>query len=168
MAEEIELFNKALTQYAAGPDLLEAALSGLSEADLDLAADHDCWTIRQIVHHIADGDELWKFCIKAALGNPQGPFSLEWYWDRPQVDWASDWAYDRLSIATSLQLLRTSRRQIVELLQQSPQAWQKSIQVKWPHRTAEQVTIGYVLEMQAAHVGGHIEDIQMIRRVCQI
>ena len=168
MAEEIDLFNQTLIQYAAGPDLLEAALIGLSEADLDLAADPNGWTIRQIVHHITDGDELWKFCIKAALGNPEGHFSLRWYWDRPQVDWASIWAYERLSIDMSLQLLRTNRHQIVELLKLSPQAWQKSIWVEWPRCPAEQVTIRYVLEMQTGHVSGHIDDIQLIRRAFQI
>lgn len=167
MPEEIDLFNQALGQYAAGADLLEAALNGLTETDLDLALEPESWTIRQIVHHIADGNELWKYCIKAALVNPKVLFSLHWYWDRPQVDWAINWAYGSLPIAPSLQLLRTNRQQIVELLHLSPQAWENSIWVEWPHRPAGQVSIRNLLEMQASHVAGHIEDIRRIRQKYQ-
>jgi len=42
------------------------------------------WTIRQIVHHVAGGDDLWKAAIKAAIGNSRGLFSYCWYWDKPQ------------------------------------------------------------------------------------
>ncbi|NTU56358.1 MAG: DinB family protein, partial [Anaerolineales bacterium] len=65
-----------LTQYADGPSLLDSALSGLRETDLDLAPSADSWSIRQIVHHIVDGDDIWKTCIKTALGNSEALFSL--------------------------------------------------------------------------------------------
>ena len=61
--------SATLALYADGPTQLEAVLMGLTESDLNLAQPGDSWTIRQIVHHLADGDDLWKTCIKAALGN---------------------------------------------------------------------------------------------------
>ena len=61
---------------------LEAAVAGLSENELD--SPRGGWSIRQIVDHIVDGDDLWKTCIKAALGNSEGQFSLLWYWDLPR------------------------------------------------------------------------------------
>ncbi|MBX6341716.1 MAG: VOC family protein, partial [Thermomicrobiaceae bacterium] len=42
--------------YAEGPAALERALAGLDGADLDLARAPGAWTIRQIVHHVADSD----------------------------------------------------------------------------------------------------------------
>jgi len=42
------------------------------------------------VHHLADGDDIWTICIKAALGNSEGLFSLQWYWDKPQTEWAEN------------------------------------------------------------------------------
>ncbi len=65
-----------LARYADGPTLLDSALAGLSETDLDLALSADSWSIRQIVHHLADGDDIWKICIKAALGNSDGTFIM--------------------------------------------------------------------------------------------
>jgi len=44
---------------------------------------------RQIVHHIADGDDLWKTYIKIALGNEQAEFTLAWYLAFPQTEWAN-------------------------------------------------------------------------------
>jgi uncharacterized damage-inducible protein DinB len=153
-----------LALYADGPAQLEAALKGLTESDLDLAQTSDSWTIRQIVHHLADGDDIWKTCIKAALGNGEGLFSLQWYWDRPQTEWAANWKYASRRIEPSLALLRANRHHIVELVQQTAYAWEKSIRLKWPESEEERITIGEVLEMQASHVVGHINDIRMIRQ----
>jgi hypothetical protein len=156
--------NATLALYANGPARLEAALVGLTEPDLNLAQTSDSWTIRQIVHHLADGDDIWKTCVKAALGNREGLFSLQWYWDRPQTEWAANWKYAARRIEPSLALLRANRRHIVELVQQTPNAWEKSTRLKWPDGEEAQITIGEVLEMQASHVVGHINDIQRIRQ----
>jgi hypothetical protein len=164
MTEQADNPDVTLTQYADGPAQLEAVLIGLTESDLNLAQTIDTWTFRQIVHHIVDGDDIWKTCIKAALGNPEGLFSLQWYWDRPQAEWAENWRYANRAIEPSLALFRANRHHIVELAQQTPNAWEKSIRIKWPHRKEERITIGHVLEMQTRHVVGHISDIQTIRR----
>jgi len=164
MTGQADNINATLAQYADGPAQLEAALIGLTESDLNLAQTTDTWTIRQIVHHIVDGDDIWKTCIKAALGNSEGLFSLQWYWDRPQTEWAETWRYANRRIEPSLVLLRANRHHIEELVRQTPNAWEKSIRLKWPDTEEERITIGDVLEMQARHVIGHINDIQMIRR----
>jgi hypothetical protein len=163
MTGQADNIDATLAQYADGPALLEAALGGLTEADLDLARTDDTWTIRQIVHHIVDGDDIWKTCIKAALGNSEGLFSLQWYWDRPQTEWAETWGYAHRSIGSSLALLHANRTHIEELVRQTPNAWEKSIRLKWPDTEEERIAIGDVLEMQARHVAGHINDIRMIR-----
>jgi hypothetical protein len=153
-----------LALYVDGPAQLDAALTGLAESDLDLALTNDAWTIRQIVHHIVDGDDIWKTCIKAALGNRDGLFSLQWYWDKPQIEWAENWNYSDRSLESSLALLRANRRHIEELVRLTPNAWEKSIRLKWPDTEEERITIGEVLEMQARHIVGHIHDIQLIRQ----
>jgi uncharacterized damage-inducible protein DinB len=144
---------------------LEAALVGLTESDLNTAQTTGTWTIRQIVHHIVDGDDIWKTCIKAALGNSEGLFHLQWYWDRPQTEWAENWRYANRSIEPSLALFRANRCHVMALIQQVPAAWEQSIRVKWPDQQEERITVGDVIEMQAGHTMGHIHDIRMIRQV---
>jgi len=153
-----------LTRYADGPAQLEAAIAGLTEAELDLAQAAGAWTIRQIVHHIADGDALWQVGIKAALGNSQGVFSFHWYWDVPQDTWAERWNYAGRAIEPSLAIFRANRRHVVQLIQQIPDAWERHIAVQWPNGQEEQVTAGWVIGMQADHVVAHIEDIRLIRQ----
>jgi len=165
MTKQADISSEILAQYADGPAQLEAALNGLTESDLNLALTADSWSIRQMVHHLADGDDIWKICIKAALGNSEGLFTLQWYWDKPQMEWSENWKYASRSIEPSLALLRANRQHIVELVQQTPNAWEKSIRLKWPDRQEEErITIGDVLLMQARHIVGHINDIQTIRR----
>lgn len=151
-----------LAQYTDGPSLLDSALTGLSETDLDLAPSTDSWSIRQIVHHLADGDDIWKTCIKIALGNENGFFILQWYWEKPQMQWSENWQYASRGIESSLALLRVNRCHIVELLQQTPGAWEKSARLKRPDGQEERVTVGWIVEMQTRHVLEHIKDIQAI------
>ena len=164
MTEQTRDPDAILARYVEEPTQLEAAIAGLTEADLNLAQSADTWTIRQIVHHIVDGDDIWKIGIKAALGNSAGSFSLQWYWDRPQDEWVESWNYAGRAIEPSLALFRANRRHIVQLLSQIPDAWERHISIQWPDGQKAQITVGYIIEMQAGHALGHIDDIRTIRQ----
>jgi uncharacterized damage-inducible protein DinB len=81
-----------LEHYGNGPALLQAILEGLPDEALELQLSPESWSIRQLVHHIADGDYLWKEFILRAAGEPQEEFSLEWYWCLPQDEWVKRWS----------------------------------------------------------------------------
>jgi uncharacterized damage-inducible protein DinB len=164
MTEHLQDLDVILARYADGPAQLEAALAGLSEADLDVALTDDAWTIRQIVHHVVDGDDLWKVAIKAALGNSRMLFSYLWYWDIPQDIWAESWNYAGRAVEPSLALFRANRRHIVQLLQTIPAAWERYTLITLPDGEEKSTTISYVVEMQAHHVTHHIDDIRRIRQ----
>lgn len=153
-----------LARYADGPAQLEAAVAGLTGAELDVARRPDTWTVRQIVHHVVDSDALWETCIKAALRNSQDVFSLQWYWNIPQAKWIEIWDYASRPIEPSLARFRANRCHTAQLLRRIPGAWERSILVKWPHRPEEPVTIGDVVETQANHAMGHIKEIRRIRQ----
>lgn len=157
-----------LTLYMDGPANLESAVAGLSEASLNLAPNADSWSIRQIVHHVVDGDDLWKAGVRAALGNEDGLFTLQWYWDKPQTAWAESWAYASRPIAPSLALLRANRAHTISLLEHLPGVWEKTIRVRWPGGNEKRISIRDILDMQANHVVGHINDINMIRQMHHI
>ena len=153
-----------LSEYANGPARLEAALTGLSDSELDLSLGENAWSIRHIVHHLADGDDLWKACIKAALGNGDGLFTLQWYWDKPQMEWSESWSYTSRSVESSLTLLDANRHHIIELLEHVPGALEKSIRLQPPHGAEVHITVREVIEMQVRHMTGHTQDIQAIRQ----
>ncbi len=49
------------------PDLLQAAVSGLSDAQLDTPYREGGWTVRQVVHHVADSHANSYIRFKLAL-----------------------------------------------------------------------------------------------------
>lgn len=165
MDEQMSQREATLARFADGPNLLEAAIAGLSGAELDLAERDDTWTIRQLVHHIADGDDLWKAFIKRAIGNPGGTFELQWYWEMPQDEWVERWAYASREIEPSLVLFRANRAHIVQLLDHVPGAWEQSLLVRWPNGVQQELNVASVVEVQARHVTGHLDDIRRARQV---
>jgi len=164
MTDQVTDQSDILAGYAAGPDRLEAAIAGLSAADLDLALGSDTWSIRQIVHHIADGDDLWKEFVKRAIGNPGGEFTLAWYWQIRQAEWARRWAYRERDIEPSLALFRASRAHVVQLLAHRPEAWSNSLLIRWQDGEEAHTSVEWVVAMQARHIDGHLDDIRRIRQ----
>ena len=156
--------DSVIARYIEGPILLERALTGLKDAELDTAPTKGGWTIRQIVHHIVDGDDIWKTCIKQALGNEQTEFSLDWYRSLPQDTWADRWAYAQRSVDVSLDLLRAIRGHVVQILEHVPDGWNRTVGFREPNDEIERVPVGFVIEMQANHVVHHVQQIEAILR----
>lgn len=163
MHTQIPNTKMMLSLFASCPDILESAIAGLGDTDLDHSLTPESWTIRQIVHHIADGDDLWKSFIKQAAGAPGTHFALEWYWQIQQDQWVEHWAYGKRAVEPSLALFRASRANISQLLTTVPEVWGNSLVIRLPGRPEECVTIREVIEMQTRHVSAHIEEIKKIR-----
>jgi hypothetical protein len=106
MNAQLRGHEEIIANYGNCPSQLEAALLGLSEINLDLRTSAEGWAIREIVHHIADGDDMWKMFIKQAIGNPDSEFFLNWYWQEPQDAWAKSWNYNERLIEPSLAMFR--------------------------------------------------------------
>lgn len=56
-----------LAQLAAAPEKLRAAVVGLSDNQLDTTYRPDGWTVRQVVHHLADAQVNWYIRTKLAV-----------------------------------------------------------------------------------------------------
>lgn len=165
MDQQMSERSPFITSYAGGPYLLETAITGLSATELDIAESGDRWTIRQIVHHVVDGDDIWKAFIKQAIGNPGSRFDLQWYWELPQDEWGERWGYASRAIEPSLALFRACREHIAQLLQELPAVWEQTLLIKWPNGEQQEVSVAWVVEMQSQHVLGHVEDIRRARKV---
>ena len=73
--------NEILELFKQGPSILENALAGLSDSELDYTPSNGGWTIRQIVHHISDGDDLWKIVSRLhwVMNKLNSVFSGTWH-----------------------------------------------------------------------------------------
>jgi hypothetical protein len=151
-----------LSRYRDGPSLLERTVAGAGSGDLDFVPPGGGWTIRQIVHHIVDGDDIWKLCIKMAIGNEHAEFELGWYGELTQRTWADRWAYGHRSIDVSLFLFKAIREHVLQLLETVPDAWDHAVMVRTRDGQKERVPVGYIIQMQADHLFHHVECIQRI------
>jgi hypothetical protein len=163
MNQQPILPDHILTRYAGGPKLVQSAIRGLEESQLDLSLSPENWSIRQLVHHITDGDYLWKEFLLRAAGEPEREFNLAWYWCLPQDDWVKRWSYAGRDIKHSLELFAANRAHTMELLKKVPELWGKSLLIPNPHEEQERATVSEVVEMQSRHVERHVEDIHQIR-----
>lgn len=156
--------DRTLSRFREGPILLEQTVSGLQDSELDFTPAAGGWSIRQIVHHIVDGDDIWKFGIKMVFGNEQAELSLGWYSSQTQDTWADRWAYNRRSIGVSLSLLKAIREHLLQLLASVPEAWDRVVAVRTQQEKIERVTVGFIIQMQADHLFHHLERIRAILR----
>jgi hypothetical protein len=163
MEHQSKIQDQLLSRYAAGPGLVQSAIQDLSDSQLDLSCSSDSWSIRQLVHHITDGDYLWKEFLLRAAGEPEREFNLAWYWCLPQDEWVKRWSYAEREVSHSLALFTANRIHTMELLHQAPALWEKSLLIPNPHGEPERASVREVVEMQSRHVEGHIEDIRQIR-----
>ena len=155
--------QETLALYATCPDDLEAALAGLAAQDLELRRSPHEWTIRQIVHHIADGDDLWSMALKAALTKPGFHYSQHWYSTDNAIAGPLDYA--GRAIEPALALFRAHRAHITQLMQHLPDAWERYILFSWQQsEEAEKVTAGTIIRAQTRHAEEHIEEIRAILR----
>lgn len=151
-----------ISRFRDGPALLEAAVCALTDAELDAVPPRGDWSVRQIVHHVADGDDLWRLAIKMAMGTEGAEFSLAWYHVQPQEAWAERWAYRTRPIGPSLALLRTGREHVLQLLEQVPDAWHRAVLFRNRDGSTERVPVGCVIGMQADHLLHHLERVREI------
>jgi hypothetical protein len=151
--------------YAQGPQRLQEALSGVSEQDLDLAKAPGEWTMRQIVHHIADGDDLWMHAVKAALVHSGCHYRHDWY--TPDNISSEVLDYAGRALEPALLLFHANHEHILQLVSRLPNALKRFVLFAWPDQEEQRFTVQDMLYSQAMHVAIHCDEILEIRLLQQ-
>lgn len=94
-----------VARYRSGVALVEAALAGATDADLDRRGPAaDDWCARQVVHHLADSETNSYVRLRRLLAEPS-PTTIQGY---DEAHWATVLHYDR-PIDASLAVFRAVR-----------------------------------------------------------
>lgn len=102
-----------LARYDAGVGLVEAALSGAADHDLDRRGpETGAWSAREVVHHLADSETNSYVRLRRLLAQPAGT-TIQGY---DEDAWSRALAYDRRPIDASLAVFRAVRSSSAELL----------------------------------------------------
>ncbi len=137
------------------PDLLEAAVRGLNDAQLDTPYRAGGWTVRQVVHHIADSHMNAFIRTKLILTE-----------DHPTVKpydqdlWAGLIDSARLPVRSSLDLVRGMHERWAALFESLPEsAWARSAH----HPESGELTLERVLTIYSGHGEKHVGTIRTLR-----
>jgi hypothetical protein len=143
-----ELFRR----YLAGPDELEAALAGLSEAELDRPGPGGGWSIRQIAHHPVYGELLWIGHVRMALAEPGREYVVSYGSKQAELAEASR------PLEPTLALLRALRAYLRPIVEAIPDALDRYTVDAAGNRT----TVADSLAACARHLAEHTDEIRSL------
>ncbi|MBL0171134.1 MAG: putative metal-dependent hydrolase [Gemmatimonadaceae bacterium] len=144
-----------IARLAAQPAALAAALSGLNEPALARAYRPGGWTVRQLVHHVADSHINMFLRVKFALSDDE-PTIKPYDQDR----WVQQGDVAAVAPMVSVALLASLHERLVALLQSlSPEQFARGL----IHPENGRMSIEQVLALYAWHGDHHVAHIRAFR-----
>ena len=144
-----------IERYRAGAAAVEAAVAGITGADLDRrpAGDGE-WTAREVIHHLADSESMAYIRLRRLIAEDD---PLIQGYDEPE--WARRLHYDR-PIEPSLAVLTAVRAASLQLLESlSPTEWART----GTHTESGPYSVEGWLRIYAAHPTEHADQIRRAR-----
>jgi hypothetical protein len=138
------------------PAKLRATVAGLNETQLDTPYREGGWTVRQVIHHLADS-HMHAYLRMKLMVNEDHP-TIKPY---DQNVWAANGEAARGAIGSSLDLLDGLHCRWADFLERLPEsAWSRGAQ----HPERGELTMTGTLETYVRHGEKHIEHIMGLRR----
>ncbi len=143
--------NELLRAYAEGPELLEAAIRGISPDEMTFSPGAGHWSIHENVVHVADCDLVAAVRIRFVLAQPGAPLT-----GFDQGRWAAALDYKAWPVPSALTLFRAVREPTADMLRRAPmEAWAHA----GMHSESGPQTLEYLVDHFADHVHYHLRTI---------
>lgn len=143
-----------IRRYREGYAAVEAALAGISAAELD-NPDAEGWTARMVAHHLADSEMTSAMRLRKLIAETNPVI-----WGYDEELYSRTLFYDRRPIEASLLAFRAARESTAAILEHLPEdAWSRA---GW-HTESGLYTVERWLEIYAAHGHDHAEQIRRAR-----
>ncbi|CAH0343980.1 YfiT family bacillithiol transferase [Bacillus sp. CECT 9360] len=151
----LESINEWIKEIENAPGELKEAVKGLEDEQLDTPYRPDGWTVRQVVHHLADShmNAYVRFKLALTENNP----TIKPYQE-------SEWAElpdSRMSVEVSLTLLEALHARWVTLLRSLNST---QLEQTFQHPDSGIVQVGYNIGLYAWHGRHHIAHITILRK----
>ncbi len=146
----------SITTLAALPENLRAAVYGLTDAQIDTPYREGGWTVRQLVHHVADSHMNAYVRTRLAL-------TEDWPTIKPYEEklWAELSDANTLPIDVSLELLESLHRRWVALLESlTPEQWERG----YNHPESGRQSLAVVVALYDWHSRHHVAHIVALRK----
>lgn len=146
--------RQLIERYKQGYAVVAEVMAGATDVELDFSPGEGKWTIRQIVHHLADSEMTSAIRLRllvasdrpTIVGYDQDEFARSLYYDRP--------------ISPSLDAFRAARETTGEILDRMSETdWQR----EGTHSEIGRYAVERWLEIYAQHAHGHADQIRAAR-----
>ncbi len=140
-----------IAQYAAGPDVLRAALAGVPADAMQWRPAEAEWSVHEIIVHCADSETASAHRIRVLVAEPD-PLIVGY----DQAAWARLLDYHARSIDVALEAVAAARASTAEFIRAlSPEAWTRSGR----HTESGHFTAEDWLRIYAVHLHDHADQI---------
>jgi hypothetical protein len=110
------------------------------------------WTIRQILHHLADAETILYERIRRVISGPQ-----QVLWNFDQDRFCEGLNYNEFPLAINKEIFNATRRSIIYLLEQH---YESQKELTFIHNTTGKRTLGETFEKVAWHNEHHLNHIR--------
>ncbi len=143
--------RELIERYRDGYRVVEEAVRGATDAELDRRPQPGKWNAREIVHHLADSEMISAIRLRMLIAE-DAP-AIHAY---DQAEYARRLKYDR-PIAGSLQALRFARETTADILDRlTPEEWQRA----GTHPEHGSYKVEAWLRIYAGHAHNHAAQIR--------
>lgn len=144
--------SKLIAQYREGPSVVDAALAGLGEDDLDRAPADGGWSARKVLHHLADSEMVAAVRVRILIAEDMP--TIQGY---DEEEFAERLSYDSRPWEPSLAAFRAARETTAAILDElSDEDWDR----EGNHTEGGSYSMTGWLETYASHAHEHAEQIQ--------
>ncbi len=151
-------FDELLRLYAQLPAELDEALAGLRAEETCLALSEGNWSIRQIVHHLADCDLLFAQIMRVQLSSPGVVMARHHAIGNARISTGAE--YHERPVASSVALFRAFHVYILDIATYIPNAGEHAIE----HPDGDKTTFSQLVQLIVSHAAEHLDEIWEIRR----
>ena len=152
----------AVAEWAKTPSRIRKSIRGLSEADLELRAGTEGWSIREHVHHLVEANLVASNMIIAALATDG--YNYDWTWVNPDKLWMHRVGYDTADIAPAIGTLAALCNYMSDLLRTNSGALTKKLNLNnAPGADRYVMTVENILQQEVEHANDHLAQIRIAR-----
>jgi hypothetical protein len=152
--------TKMIAEFRDSLTDLNVVLDGLPTEGLDWAEEGG-WSIREVLHHLADDGNVYVFIIERGLATPD---CKVFFGEFPGNEaWADRLAFAERPVESVLNLIQAQRQFLAELLSHFPDRWENK--VNYYNYGGEKIADRSVEEMLVMLTEHMQEHTQMIKNI---
>jgi uncharacterized damage-inducible protein DinB len=148
--------SQLIDEYAAGPQKLRAAITGMTPEQIEAAPILGKWSTRQVICHLADFEPIYADRMKRAIAENEPTI----FGGDPDA-FAARLAYEQRDIEEELLMIESIRMHVARILRTlPPDAFQRIVN----HSEDGPITLQTLLERITNHIPHHVQFIEEKRQ----